>query len=82
MWPNPCQHQLQQPTVGPQHSLPDPRPKPISMKAVQKTRQWKAALVPFLNPHLIAHLVGCSNQALVIVDGQRTTALIDSGAQV
>ena len=28
------------------------------------------------------HLVGCSNEAPVVVDGQETTPLIDSGAQV
>ena len=30
----------------------------------------------------IAHLVGCSNKAPVIEDGQEMTALIDLGAQV
>ena len=42
----------------------------------------EAAPVPFLNPDPIAHLVVCSNEAPVIVDGQRVTVLIDSGAQV
>ena len=36
----------------------------------------------FLNPDPIAHLVGHSNEAPVIVDGQGMTALIDLGAQV
>ena len=36
----------------------------------------------FLNPDLVAWLVGYSNEALVIMDGQETTSLIDSGAQV
>ena len=37
--------------------------------------------VPFLNPDPIAHLVGLSNGAPIIVDGQRLTTLIDPGAQ-
>ena len=42
----------------------------------------EVAPVPFLNPDPIAHLVGCSNEAPLIVDGQRMTTLIDSDAQV
>ena len=38
--------------------------------------------VPFLNPDPIACLVGQSNEAPIIVDGQKVTTLIDSGAQV
>ena len=38
--------------------------------------------VPFLNSDLIAHLMGLSNKAPVIVDGKLVTTLIDSGAQV
>ena len=38
--------------------------------------------VPFLNPDPIAYLVGCSNKALVLIDGQEIIALIDSNAQV
>ena len=37
---------------------------------------------PFLNSNPIAHLVGHSNKAPVIVDGQGMTTLIDSGAQI
>ena len=77
MWPNP---HWQQPTVGPQHSLPDPRL--MSMKAAQRTGQVEAAPVPFLNPDPITHMVGHSNEAPVIMDRQKTTVLIDSGAQV
>ena len=36
----------------------------------------------FLNPDPITHLVGCSNKAPVIVDGQQMTALVDLGTQV
>ena len=39
-------------------------------------------IVPFLNPDLIAHLVDWSNEAPIIANGQKVTALIDSGAQV
>ena len=76
MWPTP----QQQPTVGLQHSLPDPRLRQMSMKAAQMTGQLEAAPVPFLNPDPITHLVWHSYDALM--DGQRTTTLIDSGAQV
>ena len=51
------------------------------MKEAQGTGWSEAALVPFLNPDPIAHLVGHCNEAPVIMDGQRMTALIDSGAQ-
>ena len=54
----------------------------MSMKAAQKTRQWEAALVPFLNTDPVAHLVGHSNEAPVIIDGQSMIMLIDFGAQV
>ena len=79
---HPHQQQLQQPTVGPQHYLPDPRPKLTCMIAAQGMGQQEAATVPFLNPDPIAHLVGHSNEAPVIMDGQRPTALIDLDAKV
>ena len=52
------------------------------MKAAQWTGWPEVAPVPFLNSDPMAHLVGHSNEAPVIVDRQRTTALIDLGAQV
>ena len=52
------------------------------MKAAKKRGQQEVTPVPFLNPDPIACLVGCSNEALVVVDGQEVTALIDLGAQV
>ena len=82
MGPNPHWHQAQQPTVGSQDSLPDPKPKPTMLKVAQKKGQPKVAPVSFLNPDPIVHLVECSNKAPVIVDRQGTTALIDLGAQV
>ena len=59
----PCWCQPQQPTVGPQHSLPDLKPKLATMKAAQKTGWPDIAPVPFLNPDPIACLVGHSNEA-------------------
>ena len=38
--------------------------------------------IPFFNLDLIACLIGCSNEAPVIIDGQEVAALIDLGAQV
>ena len=52
------------------------------MKAAQRMGQLEVVPVPLLNPDPIVHLVGHSNEAPVIVDGQRMTTLIDSGAQV
>ena len=67
-------HQPQQPAVDPQHSLPDPEPKLTTIKAAQMKGQPEVTSVPFLNPDPIAYLVGCSNEAPVIVDGQEMTA--------
>ena len=36
----------------------------------------------FLNPDPVAQLVGCANEAPVVMDGCEVTALVDSGAQV
>ena len=52
------------------------------MKVAQRRGWPEVNHVPFLNPDPIVHLVGCSNEAPVIVDGQEMTALIDSGAHV
>ena len=47
------------------------------------TGMWEVTpAFPFLNLDPIAHLVGWSNEAPVIVDGQKVTALIDSGGQI
>ena len=80
--PTPCQHQLHHPTVGPQHSLPDPKPKLTTMKVAQRKGWPEVTPVPFLNPDPIAHFVGHSNESPVIVDSQEMTTLIDCGAQV
>ena len=45
-------------------------PKPTILKVAQMKGWPEVAPVPFLNPDPIACLVGCSNEAPVIVDGQ------------
>ena len=77
----PTPHQ-QQSTVDLQHYLPDPKPKLTLLKAVQKKGWPEVSPVPFIYPDPIARLVGCSNEAPVIIDGQETMALIDSVGQV
>ena len=52
------------------------------MKAAKKRRWQEVTPVLFLNADPIAQLVGCCNEAPVVVDGQEVTALIDLGAQV
>ena len=52
------------------------------MKAAKRKGWQPVAPIPFLNQDPIAHLVGCSNEAPVVIDGQEITALINSGAQV
>ena len=78
MWSNPQQLQ----SINLQHSFPDPNPKPTHMKAAKRKGQQQVAPIPFLNPDPIAHLVGCSNEAPMIIDGQEVTALINVGAQM
>ena len=82
MEPNPCWYQLQKPTVGPQHSLPDPKPKLTILKVAQKKGWPDVASVLFLNPDPVSNLVRHSNEAPVIVDRQETTTLIDFSVQV
>ena len=52
------------------------------MKVAQKKGWPEVTPVPFLNPDPVAHLVGCSNEAPVIVGRQKMTALIDLGDPV
>ena len=52
------------------------------MKAAKRKGRQQVAQIPFLNWDPIAHLIGCSNEAPVIIDGQEVAALIDLGAQV
>ena len=74
--------QQQQSTINSHHSLPDPKPKLTQIKAAKKRGWLEIAPVPFLNTDPIVYLVGHSNEAPLIVDGQETTTLIDLGAQV
>ena len=69
-------------SINSQHSLLDPNPKPTHMKAVKRKGQQQVAQIPFLNPDPIACLIGCHHKAPVIIDGQKVTALTDSGVQV
>ena len=52
------------------------------MKVAERMGWPEVALVPLLNPDPVAHFVGDSNEAPVIVDRQGMNTLIDSGAQV
>ena len=52
------------------------------MKAAKRKRWQQVAPIPFLNLDPITCLIGCSNEAPIIIDRQEVTALIDSGAQV
>ena len=68
--------------VNSKHSLCNPEPKPTQDEAAKK-RGWKEiAPILFLNPDLVAQLVGCTNEALVVMDGCEVAALVDLGAQV
>ena len=69
-------------TVNSTHSLCNPKPKPTQDEAARK-RGWKEiAPIPFLNPNLVARLVGHANEALVVMDRCEVAALVDLGAQV
>ena len=75
--------QLPKATISPYHSHPDPGPRPANMKAARQIDKWEVTpVIPFLNPELITHLMGQSNEAPVIIDGQEVIMLIDLGALV
>ena len=69
-------------SINLQNSLPDLNPKLTHMKAAKRKGWQQVTLIPLLNPDPIAHLIGHSNEAPVIIDGQKVTALIDLGSQV
>ena len=69
-------------SVNLQHSLPDPNSKPTHMKAAKRKGWQQVTPILFLNPDPIACLIGCSNEAPMIIDGQEVAALIDLGVQV
>ena len=73
---------LQSHAVKSKHSLCNSKPKPTQDKVV-KQKGWKGiAPIPFLNPNPVAQLVGHANETLVVMDGCKVAALVDSGAQV
>ena len=68
---------------GPSHSHPEHGTRLANLKMACCTGTWGVTpAVPFLNLDRIACLVGQSNEALITVDGQKVTTLIDSGEQV
>ena len=69
-------------TVNLKHSLCNPEPKLTQAKAGRQREQKDITPILFLNPNPVVQLVGCANEALVVVDGQEVSALVDSGAQV
>ena len=69
-------------SINLQHSLPEPNPKLTHMKAAKRKGWQQVSPIPFLNLDPIAHLIGCSNEAPVIIDGQEVTAIIYLGAQI
>ena len=73
---------LQSSTASSKHSLCDPKPKPTQDKAVKQRGQKGIAPIPFLNPNPVVQLVGCTNEAPVVMDGHEVTTLVDLGAQV
>ena len=73
---------LQSCPIKPKHSLCNPKPQPTQKEAGKQRGQKNIDPIPFLNPNLVAQLVGCANEALVVMDGGKVTALVDPGAQV
>ena len=79
----PSQGQLPKATISPSHSHPNLEPRPANMKAARQSGQREVApAVPFLNLDPTSCLVGQSNEAHIIVDGQKVIMLNDSGVQV
>ena len=66
--------------VNSQHSLPDPDPTLTHMKAAKRKGWQQVSPIPFLNLDPIAHIIGHSNKAPVLIDRQEDAALIDLGA--
>ena len=70
-------------TKEPPHTHPDPWPRLANMKmARQSSMHDMTPAVPFLNPDPSAHLVGQSNEAPIMIAGQKMMALTDLGAHV
>ena len=73
---------LQSCAIKTKHSLCNPEPQSTQKEAGKQRGQKNIDSIPFLNPDLVARLVGCTNEAPVVMDGCEVTALVDSGAQV
>ena len=73
---------LQSHAIKPKHSLCNPEPQPTQKEAGKQRGQKNIDPIPFLNPDPVARLIGCANEAPVVVDGCEVTALVDLGAQV
>ena len=82
MWPNPPPVSATTANSMPPAFPPWSQTKTDHNESSTKDGWPEVYPVPFLNPDPIAHLVGHSNEALVIVDGQEMAALIDLGAHV
>ena len=68
--------------IKPKHSLCNPKPQPTQKEAGKQRGQKNIDPIQFLNPDPVVQLVGCANEAPVVMDGCEVTALVDSGAQV
>ena len=73
---------LQLHAIKPKHSLCNPEPQLTQKEAGKQRGQKNIDLILFLNPDPVARLIGCANEAPVVVDGCKVTALVDLGVQV
>ena len=73
---------LQSCAIKTKHSLYNPEPQLTQKEAGKQRGQKNIDSILFLNPNPVAQLVGCANEAPVVVDGCEVTALVDLGAQV
>ena len=73
---------LQSHAIKPKHSLCNPKPRPTQKEAYKQRGRKNIDPIPFLNPDPVAQLIGCTNEASVVMDGCKVTALVDLGAQV
>ena len=60
---------LQLCAVKPNHSLCNPEPKLSQGKAAKQKGQKEITPILFLNPDPVVQLVGCTNEAPVVMDG-------------
>ena len=78
-----CQQQPSKATIHPPHSHPNPRPRPANTKAArQRDKQEVTPAIPFLSLNPITSLMGWSQKAPILVNGQKVITLINSGTEV